>query len=714
MLQIVQYQKTGEISIIEIPKPECIEGGILVENEYSLISAGTEKTSITNAQGSFIERAKKQPDQVKLVFDTIKKQGIASTIERIKSKLESYKSLGYSSAGRVIQSNTDAFSVGDRVACAGSGYAVHSEIVTVPKNLAVRLPENVDFKQACFTTLGSIALQGVRQADVRLGETVAVIGLGLLGQLTVQLLRSNGCRVIGLDINKDLFARSIENGCEATYISNFDNINQILAFSNGYGCDSIIITASTSSNEPLELALKIARKKGTIVIVGSIGMNVPRSPFYEKELNLKISCSYGPGRYDPLYEEYGIDYPYSYVRWTENRNMQAFVELISSGKINLNSLITHIFDINEGIKAYDIITGKIKENFLGVLIYYPKRENKEINFIKNPKVKEKISSIKIGFIGAGTFAQNYLIPNLRETEVNLLAVSTSTPINAKSAAEKFGFKYSTTDSDKIIENNEINAIFCATRHNSHSYYVIKSLINNKPIFVEKPLCVNINELLEIEKQYHISNSDIMVGFNRRFSKPFQDIFNNFKQRTEPLSILYRINAGSIPKTNWIYREEQGGGRIIGEVCHFIDCMIFLTQSLPINVYAISHSSKSNENNNRDNVAINIKFSDGSIGSIEYFSNGDPSFPKEYCEVFCESSIAIMDNFKKLEIVRNGKSKIYKYDGKKGHKEEVIAFIKSLKDGSPMPISFDELKAVTLTTFQIIESLETGQAVNIEI
>lgn len=714
MLQIVQYQKTGEISIIEMPKPECIEGGILVENEYSLISAGTEKTSIINAQGSLIERAKKQPDQVKLVLDTIKKQGIASTIERIKSKLESYKSLGYSSAGRVIQSKTDAFSIGDRVACAGAGYAVHSEIITVPKNLAVRLPENVDFKQACFTTLGSIALQGVRQADVRLGETVAVIGLGLLGQLTVQLLKANGCRVAGLDINEELFIRAIENGCEATYLSQIDNIDKILAFTNGYGFDSIIITASTYSNDPLELALQIARKKGSIVFVGSVGMNVPRSPFYEKELNLKISCSYGPGRYDPLYEEYGIDYPYSYVRWTENRNMQAFVELISSSKIKVNSLITHIFDINESIKAYDIVTGKLKENFLGILIHYPKRENKLINFIKNSKVKEKISTVKIGFIGAGTFAQNYLIPHLKENDVNLVAVSTSTPVNAKSAAEKFGFKYSTTDSDKLIENKEINTIFCATRHNSHYHYVIKSLINNKPIFVEKPLCVNANELLEIEKQYSISNSGIMVGFNRRFSKPFQDIFDYFKQRSEPLSILYRVNAGSLPKTNWIYREEQGGGRIIGEVCHFIDCMIFLSQSLPVIVYAISHSSNNNKNNNRDNVAITIKFSDGSIGSIEYFSNGDPSFPKEYCEVFCESSIAIMDNFKKVEIVRNGKSKIYKYDGKKGHKEEVLSFIKSLKDGTPMPISFKELKAVTLTTFKINESLETGYPVNIDI
>lgn len=712
MLQIVQYQKNGEMIIEEMPAPICPANGVLVRTIFSLISAGTEKSSVSNAQSSMIQRAKKQPDQVKMVLDYVKKEGVKSTFNRVMSKLEDFKVLGYSSSGIVVETDCDEFAVGDRVACAGAGYANHAEFVAIPKNLVCKIPDNICFEDATYTTLGSIALQGVRQADVRLGENVAVIGLGLLGQITVQLLKASGCRVIGMDIDESLFEMATKYGADAVFKSSFDYVKNIQAVTKGVGCDAVIITASTGSNEPMELAINLARKKGKVVVVGAVGMNIQRAPFYQKELDITISCSYGPGRYDANYEELGNDYPLAWVRWTENRNMQTILQLIADGKLEVKSMTSHQFNIKEATKAYEIITGKIQEKFLGILIQYPGFLAKQnIGRTQIVTKYETQSKVKLAFLGAGTFGQTYLIPNLKKAGADLVAVSTAEPATAQSAAKKFGFALSSTDSLEIINHKDVNAVFCATQHDLHSKFVIESIKAGKPVYVEKPLAINLDELKEIDKLVEEKSAQVMVGFNRRFSKPFVDTKKFFSQKKSPMSLFYRVNAGYIPKTHWAQRPEQGG-RIIGEACHFIDCMVFLTDALPLSIYATSLSIADNDMRNRDNIHLHIKFSDGSVGTILYLANGDKSLSKEYCETFCEGSSAIMNDFRTLDLFRNGKLVQNKYDGRKGHKEEVIATVEAIKHGEEMPISYQILRTVTYATFLAEESLNNGQILSL--
>jgi polar amino acid transport system substrate-binding protein len=703
MIQVVQYQKDGRIISQEMPAPLCPENGILVETKYSLISAGTEKSSVTNAQGSLIERAKKQPEQVKLVVDTIKKQGLLDTYQRVKNKLDSFKALGYSASGVVVESRCDEFSVGDRVACAGAGLANHAEFIAIPKNLAVKIPNDVSFEDASFTTVASIAMQGVRQCSPLLGETIIVMGLGLIGQITVQLLKANGCKVIGLDVNESLFAKAKEFGCDLVLKSSKESLNQIIAFSNGNGVDSTIITASTSSSEPLQLAMEGTRQRGSVVIVGAIGMNLERQPFYKKEIDLKIACSYGPGRYDAQYEDLGNDYPFAFVRWTENRNMQAVIDLLAAKKLNFNSLTTHTFKASEAEKAYQMITSN-SEPFIGILLDFENEKSKLTRITKQSELKPT-SDVKIGFIGLGQFAQNYLVPPLKKLNVDFVTVANSTPINSTSIAKAFQFANSSTDGNEVIQSKDVNLVFCASRHKSHGQYVINALKANKTIYVEKPLCTTVEEL---ELIADLQKSNVMVGFNRRFSESFKEISNFFEQRKEPMVINYRVNAGFIPKNHWVQHSEEGG-RIIGEVCHFIDTMIFLTKANPIRVYAESISSTNDAMVNRDNVTISIKFDDGSLGTILYLANGDNSLAKEYCEVFCEKSTAIMDNFDEVKLYRSGKLTTKKKDGKKGINEEINLTVEAFRKGKPMPIPFEEIYLTTKTTILAIQSLESGFA-----
>lgn len=710
MLQVLQYQKSGEILIEEIPAPNCPAGGILVRNHSSLISAGTEKISVSNTKSSLIARARKQPDQVKMVLDFIKKEGLLKTMRRVQSTLDSYKILGYSSAGVVVESDCDEFSPGDRVACAGAGLANHAEYVAIPRNLAAKIPEGVDFEVAAYTTVGTIALQGVRQSEAMLGETIAVIGLGLIGQITVMLLKAAGCRVIGIDIDESLFAQAVKSGCDATFASKNENIDSIMAFSRGSGCDSVIITASTSSNQPVELAMHIARKKGKVIVVGAVGMNLPRSPFYEKELDFRISCSYGPGRYDASYEKRGIDYPQAYVRWTENRNMQAFLDLVAAGKVKISELTTHKYNIEYAAKAYDLITGKSGEPYLGIVLNYPEREGAFKRSLptgfKGPSEKE----LKIAFIGAGSFAKSFLLPPLQKLDVGMDAVTTETPSNAHTIAKQFGFRHCSVESGKIIESKDNNTVFIATRHDTHAGFVLQAIEAGKPVFAEKPLAVNFEQLDSIADAVEKFKGRVMVGFNRRFSKSFRLIKDFYKNRTQPMAISYRVNAGRLPKDHWIFTSENGG-RIIGEACHFIDCMVFLTGALPQTVYATPLKQDNADTFNRDNVMITINFSDGSIGTLQYLANGDKSVPKEYCEVFCEQSTAIMNDFRSVELFRAGRKKLYSLNGAKGHEEEVKAFIEAIRDGSDMPISFEEIYNVTAATFAAGTSITTGLPVS---
>ncbi|MFM8839955.1 MAG: bi-domain-containing oxidoreductase [bacterium] len=710
MLQVVQYQKNGEMSLVEVPAPLCKPGGILVRTAASLISAGTERTSVVGGQASLLERAKKQPEQVKLVLDTLKRDGIKSTIDRVQAKLDSYKTLGYSASGIVIESSCEEFSPGDRVACAGAQYAHHAEFISVPKNLAVKIPDSVSHIDASYTTLGAIALQGIRQADLRLGETVAVIGLGLLGQLTVQMLKASGCRVIGLDVNQEVLDLAKMQGCDIALQSSSESVSTIMNFTRGIGTDAVIITASTDSEGPIQLALSISRKKSPIVIVGAVPMNIPRSPFYEKELELRISCSYGPGRYDPLYEEQGIDYPAGYVRWTEQRNMQAFIDMLDSGLVKTELLTTHTFSLQHALQAYDIISGKNPEPHLGIaLLYSPDSAGSTLIALKHDK--KSMSNPGIGFIGAGSFAQAQLLPPLRSLGLRMNGVSTSNPVNALSVAKHFGFAHAGTNSEEIIAHSDTDIVFCASRHDSHAQYVMSALKNKKPIFVEKPLCVNKDELSEIASAVTQYDGRVMVGFNRRFSKPFRDIKQFFSERSSPLSMMYRVNAGAIPLSSWIQDPKQGG-RIIGEACHFIDCMVYLSNSKPIEVFARALSHDGRHTGHHDSTHITIRFADGSIGTLLYLANGDPSVEKEYCEVFSEGKSAIMNNFTSVQLSSGKRTKQKSYDGKKGHAEEVQAFIEAIRSGTPLPISFENIVNVTETSFAAIESMQQGTIITL--
>jgi len=711
MKQVIQNFKTGDLFVDEVPPPSLAGGMVLVANRYSLISAGTERSTVKVAKAGLLGKARQRPDLVAQVLQNIKKEGLKATLEKVKTKLDTLKALGYSTAGEVIAYMDDdhSFRPGDRVACAGQDYASHAEIVSVPRNLVARIPDNVSFEEASFTTLGAIALQGVRQADPRLGEKVAVIGLGLLGQITCQLLKAAGCRVAGIDISEKLLELARELGADAALHRNDTDLTARLnAFTQGHGFDSIIITAAADSNDPIELAGEIARKKGRVVVVGAVRMEVPRDPhYYRKELDLRMSCSYGPGRYDPSYEEHGQDYPYGYVRWTEQRNMEAFLDLIAQGKVNVKRLISHVFDIENAAAAYDIVLGKVKEPHSGILLKYTPGDQPHKSIIRlSSGAAAGTGGIHVGVIGAGSFAQNYLIPYMRSWGAHLTTVVTSRGITAKNVAGKFSFANASSDSQDIFSDRQINTIFIATPHNTHAEYVEKALQAGKSVFVEKPLALNAGELEAITQQMEQHGGRLMVGFNRRFSPVANALKSAFGRPAQPLVINYRVNAGFIPKEHLIQDPATGGGRIVGEACHFIDLMQYFTGSLPIKVYASCINGDNDKLPNEDNVCIIIHFSDGSIGTLTYVASGDKSLPKERVEIFGDGKVGIIDDFKKGELHQNNKVKTLNLQGK-GHKEEVQAFLQAVSTGGPMPVDFESIRQTTAATFKILDSLRTG-------
>lgn len=712
MKQIVQYQKNGELILEEVPIPQCPENGILVKVKFSLISAGTEKSSVSNAQGSLLDRAKKQPDQVKLVLDTIKQHGLISTYNRVQNKLHSFKPLGYSASGVVVETKCDNFKIGDRVSVGGAGIANHSQFVAVPKNLAVLIPEGVSFEDASYGTVGSIAMQGVRQASPMVGETIGVIGLGLLGLITIQILKSSGCRVVGFDINESLFEDAYKSGADLCLPSSKESINSALAFSRGIGLDSVIITAGTSSSEPLNIALEMTRKRGVISLVGAVGLNVDRGKWYRKEIDLKISCSYGPGRYDSSYEDHGVDYPVAYVRWTENRNIHSILDLISSNKLDVKSITTHVFDMGEAPDAYKMITSNDSEKYIGILIKYPDDQNEISRYIftENKSTKNE-GDLSVSFIGLGQFAQNYLIPPLKKLNVNFYGVANSTSISSKSAAKVNQFELSSTTPNSLIFDKNTDIVFIASIHSTHYNYVLQALNAGKPVYCEKPLCVSYSELEEIRKTREETNGRVMVGFNRRFSEHFNFIKSKIININQPISISYRVNSGKIPLEHWVHNNENKG-RIIGEVCHFVDTLIYLTNSLPSRVYAESISSSDISIPNNDVVTILIKFANGSIGRIDYYSNGGKTMDKEYCEVFANGTSYKMNNFESVEIFSSKSKTIKKFDIEKGINKEVFETIEAIKKGSDMPIPFNQIYYATKTTFAILESLTKAQPIEI--
>ena len=713
MKQLIQNFKTGELYVDDVPMPGISEGMVLIENEYSLISVGTERSTVKVGQASLLGKAKQRPDLVAQVIQNIKKEGFAATLSKVRTKLDSLKALGYSTSGTIIVSmdKNGMFKPGDRVACAGQDYASHAEIVAIPQNLVAKIPDNVTSEEAAFTTLGAIALQGIRQANPKLGEKVCVIGLGLLGQITCQLLKANGCNVFGIDLNEALVALAIKNSTSQALSRNDANlITACENFTNGYGFDSVIITAAAPSNDPIELSSEIVKKKGDIIIVGAVKMDIARDPyFYRKELNLKMSCSYGPGRYDVNYEENGQDYPFSYVRWTEQRNMEAFLNLLSQKEIDLKPLITHIFDITEAEKAYDIVVGKNKVPHLGLLLKYTTNDTKRETlkqFNNSP-----VNLVNVGFIGAGSFAQSYLIPSAKSWGVSLDGVVTSKGITSKNVLNKFKFNFCSSNPDDILKKDNIDTVFIATHHNSHAELVINSIRANKNVFVEKPLAINPEQLKEVIDNHSNFNKIVFVGFNRRFAPISEAIKKELKNIDEPLVINIRVNAGQIPKDHWTQQPEIGGGRIIGEVCHFVDLMQYFTDSEPIKVFAESINTGNVKITSEDNVAIVIKFEDGSIGNLTYVANGDKGLAKECIEVFGGGNVGIINDFRDGMIYRNGKKTTLKSSGK-GHKEEISAFLNAVKEGKMSPISFRSICLTTQTTFKILDSMHTGLPQNI--
>ena len=711
MKQLIQSFKTGELGLFDVPAPVCGINGALVKTKISLVSAGTEKMLVDFAKKSMLAKAKDRPDLVKQVVEKMKKEGVKNTLEKVFTKLDSPIPLGYSLSGRIIEvgKNMSGLNVGDRVACGGAGYANHSEINYVPKNLMVKIPDSVDDIDASFVTVGAIALQGVRQTEPKLGERVAVIGLGLLGQLTVQLLKANGCKVIGSDIDPDKLELAKRLGADEVCHAG-DIINKAKEFSNGYGVDAVIIAASTPSNQPVIDAAEISRMRGRVVFLGLVGMDIPRNDYYKKEIDLRLSMAYGPGRYDPEYEEKGIDYPFDLVRWTEQRNFEAFLGLIEEGKIKPKELLTHEYDFDNAMTAYDLLEGKIKEKYLGIILKY----NKEIDLSEHKSVQRtnktvRVDEVNIGLIGAGNFTKSVILPNIQKVGgYNLVGLCTATGVSAEGTGKKYDFKYLTTDSDEIFKNDEINSVFITTQHQHHASKVLDAIRSKKHCFVEKPLCIYESELEEINSLYD-GNSILQVGFNRRFSPMVQKMK---KELSGQISISYRVNAGVIPKEVWIQDRELGGGRIIGEVCHFIDTCSYLIGSNVKSVYATTVQKNNQSIPDEDNVNIVLNYENGSTATIGYYAYGDSSMPKEYIEVFANNKSMVMNDFRELLIYSNSKVKKEKnLNQDKGFINEFKAFKEAVELGVPA-IEFDSIYNTTKATFKILDSIQSGMIENI--
>jgi polar amino acid transport system substrate-binding protein len=703
MLQLTQKLGTGEMEVQEVPAPQVRPGMVLVQNHFSIISGGTEGSTVTTARKSFIGKAKERPHQVKQVIDSINQQGPKATYRAVKKRLDAYSPLGYSCSGQVIAvgDGSNEFAVGDYVACAGVGFANHAEIVSVPVNLCVKLNSEVDLEMAAYNTLGAIAMQSVRQSDLRVGESCVVIGLGLLGQLACKILRASGVYVIGLDLSDHQVDTALNNfAVDQAFKMDTPSLEQkILDLTSGYGADSTIIAAATSSTQPVNFAGAITRQKGCVVILGSVPTGFDRDPhWYRKELELKMACSYGPGRYDLNYEEKGIDYPFSYVRWTEKRNMEAFQRLISDGLIDINYMTTHKFNLSDSPHAYDLIANKT-EPYIGIALEY--EATKDLN--DEPIQVNNVSThndINLSFIGTGSYAQSNLLPNIPlDNKVSRIGVLSNSGTTSKRVAEKFKFMFCTSREEDVFDNRT-DTIFIATRHDSHANYVLKSLQNNKSVFVEKPLCMNQKDLDKIADLQMQNNKMVMVGFNRRFSP----LVTTLKEKIGdgPMSMIYRVNAGAVPKDSWIQDPEIGGGRLVGEACHFIDLLTFINESPPAKISAISLPDSQNLN---DTFSINIKFKNGSIGVIAYYSNGPKKLGKEYLEVFSRGRAAILSDFKELKVFSQGK--LFKkklYNQNKGQKEMVEAFFSSLLESGEPPIAFEDIYTVTKATFEALKSI----------
>lgn len=711
MKQVVLNLKNGDLTVEEVPAPTLKNGGVLVRNHYSVISAGTESGLVGLAEKSLLGKVRERPDLAKKVIDKAKRDGPISAFQQAMGRLEKREPMGYSSAGTVIAVSEDVteFRIGDRVACAGAGYANHADVVFVPKNLCVKIADNVSFKDAAFTTVGAIALQGVRNADVRVGENVVVVGLGLVGLITVQILKASGCRVFGVDLDESKVKLAKELGADVAVSRNSPGLeDSIFQFTRGIGADSTIIAAATKSNDPVAFAGKVTRERGKVVIVGLVGMDIPREDYYNKEIELRVSRSYGPGRYDRTYEEFGQDYPASYVRWTENRNMEAFADLLSMGNLSMDKIITHEFPVEKAPEAYEIINAR--KPYLGILLEYNVDKQIEDKVeLKAPQPVQKVDMPVVGVIGAGIFATSTLLPNLAKIKnIRLRGLAAASGISSESVAKQYGFEYCTSDHQKIMSDPDINCVIIATRNSLHAPLVIEALKNKKNVLVEKPLAINEEELRTIESAWKEHGGLLMVGFNRRYSELGMKLRDFFKNRSQPMVAVYRVNAESIPQNHWIYDPSEGGGRIITECCHFIDFLQYIIGSSPKEVFAKKIETAANSPEDSENVSITLSFEDGSVGTVIYTTHGDSSVSKEHAEFFADGMVGTITDFKQLELVKGGKkTKITrKLTTEKGHKSELEGFFDSLKQEQIMELESNV--KTTLATLKAVESVQNGK------
>ncbi|MGQ0633599.1 MAG: bi-domain-containing oxidoreductase [Planctomycetaceae bacterium] len=706
MQQVLQDIREGRLSVWNVPAPAVRPGEVLIANACSLISAGTEKMALDLARKSLLGKARERPDHVRRVLEKVRNEGLLSTIRQVREKLDSPMSMGYSSAGTVLAcgAGVQEFKPGDRVASNGP----HAEVVSVPRRLCARIPEQVTFEQAAYTVLAAIALQGVRLSQLRLGEWAFVIGLGLVGQLTVGLLKAAGCRIIGVDPDEEKCALALQMGADVSRPALAGQ--DVEELTGGLGADAVIITASTKSNGPIELAASAVRQKGRVVLVGVVGLELDRRPFYFKEAEFVVSCSYGPGRYDPDYEDRGHDYPAAYVRWTEQRNLQAVLDLLATGRLDVAPLTSHRFPIERAEEAYGLIE-RGTESYLGIILTFDSsteaRTNRRISLRPAATPNGKVP---VGVLGAGNFARMVLLPAIRECDTLHPAVlCTAGGVSAMHSGGKCGFETATTDERAVFADPAIQAIFSATRHDQHARQVVSAVRQGKPIFVEKPLCLTLEELREIDEALEAAPAPlVMVGFNRRFAPASESVRKFFAAVPSPLTVSIRFNSGPVDPDEWVQQDQVGGGRIIGEACHAIDLATYLVGAHPVRVFAESIGGAQAPAISDDQCFLTLRHANGSISSIAYLAGGDKVYPKERIEVFGGGRIAVIDDFRSVTTCVDGRTRHEKCKPQdKGHRAEVRAFANAVREGGPAPIPWAELRGVTLASILAVRSLREG-------
>ena len=702
MKQLLQSLKDGRTEVIDVPVPKPSANNIVIKTRVSLISSGTERMLLEFGEGNMWKKVKSQPDKVKQVLEKMKTDGILATIDAVKSKLDQPIPVGYSNVGVVTDtgSNVAGFSPEDRVISNGC----HAEMVSVPQTLCAKIPDSVPDNEAAFTVLGAIALQGIRLADPKIGESVAVIGAGIIGLLTIQILVGNGCRVIATDMDPEKLKLAGSFGAECVDISGErDPVSAAVSFSGGHGVDAVLITAATGSNEPVRQAARMCRKRGKIVLVGVTGLELSRSDFYEKELSFQVSCSYGPGRYDPDYEQKGHDYPIGYVRWTVKRNFEAVLDLMARGKINIKPLISETVPFHTIAERY---SGLVKDRSkYGILIQYDGSADQDSRIIDNGAFKTTGSTeaVVAGMIGAGSFASQILLPAIRKSGVRCKTIASPGGTSGTIAGRKFNFEKITSSADDILNDPEINTVFIASRHDSHASLVCSALKAGKHVFVEKPLALSAEEIDEIGETISTSpERQLLVGYNRRFSPFARKMRQLVEHRNGPLSAVYTVNAGFIPPDHWVHDPATGGGRIIGEVCHFIDFLQFLTGEKIVSTYS-SHMNEG-EKSTHDTVTVTLEFRGGSTGTVHYFSNGSKKYPKERVTVFSDGRILELNNFKSLKGYGfKWFRRMSTWKQEKGHTEEISAFIERVKSGGDWLIPWESLKETSAATFRTADT-----------